>query len=99
MSMRARDHGLELSGTTGELNAIIDVAGVEVGYTMLVRGEDVRAGVIPCGQLDPFYDAVVEAVEDAVLNVLFAAETMVGRKCHRSPGMPVAAVLELIRSR
>jgi L-aminopeptidase/D-esterase-like protein len=41
----------------------------------------------------------LNAVEEAVLNVLFASETMVGRKGHRSPGMPVAAVLELIRSR
>ena len=36
---RARDLGVPFDGTTGPLNAITDVAGVEVGMTTLVRGE------------------------------------------------------------
>lgn len=35
---RARDLGIPLDGTTGPLNAITDVEGVEVGYTTLVSG-------------------------------------------------------------
>lgn len=42
---RARDLGVPFDGTPGPLNAITDVAGVEVGQTTLVSGDDVRTGV------------------------------------------------------
>ena len=43
---RARDLGLELGiFATGPLNAITDVAGVEVGQTTIIRGDDIRTGV------------------------------------------------------
>ena len=37
--VRARDLGIPFEGTTGKLNAITDVPGVEVGYTTLISGE------------------------------------------------------------
>jgi L-aminopeptidase/D-esterase-like protein len=60
---RARDLGIPFSGRTGPLNAITDVAGVEVGYTTLVEGEGrlqvgkgpIRTGVtaiLPRGRKD-----------------------------------------------
>src|SRR5258708_16056997 len=36
---RARDLGIPFEGTPGELNAITDVPGVEVGQTTLIEGE------------------------------------------------------------
>ena len=36
---RARDLGIPFEGTPGRLNAITDVAGVEVGYATLISGE------------------------------------------------------------
>src|SRR5215216_1141734 len=43
---RARDVGLRVGILpTGPLNAITDVAGVRVGHTTIIRGEDVRTGV------------------------------------------------------
>ena len=36
---RARELGIPFSGTPGPLNAITDVAGVEVGHVTLIRGE------------------------------------------------------------
>src|SRR5215813_9177204 len=36
---RARDLGVPFDGTPGQLNAITDVKGVEVGYTTLISGE------------------------------------------------------------
>ncbi|MGI8890709.1 MAG: P1 family peptidase [Chthoniobacterales bacterium] len=38
-SMRARALGIPFDGTPGKLNAITDVAGVEVGFTTLIKGE------------------------------------------------------------
>ncbi len=45
MTLRARAHGLEFTGVPGQFNAITDVPSVEVGYTTLIRGDDVRTGV------------------------------------------------------
>jgi D-aminopeptidase len=42
---RARDLGIPFEGTPGALNAITDVAGVEVGMTTLIAGDAVRTGV------------------------------------------------------
>src|SRR5437016_302702 len=42
---RARDLGVPLEGATGPLNAITDVAGVEVGHKTLITGDSVRTGV------------------------------------------------------
>src|SRR3954451_1099886 len=67
--VRARDLGIPFDGSPGPLNAITDVAGVQVGYTTIVRGEGkleggkgpVRTGVtaiIPRGaetMNDPVY--------------------------------------------
>ena len=36
---RARDLGFPFNGTPGPLNAVTDVAGVEVGHTTLIRGD------------------------------------------------------------
>src|ERR1035438_3126666 len=38
-TVRARDLGVPFDGAPGPLNAITDVAGVEVGITTLIRGE------------------------------------------------------------
>jgi L-aminopeptidase/D-esterase-like protein len=48
---------------------------------------------IPWGRLDPFYEAVVECVEEAVLNALVVNADMVGRDGHRSPALPHDALL------
>ena len=50
--VRARDLGVPFEGTPGPLNAITDVAGIEVGYTTLISGEgklDVGKGPVRTG--------------------------------------------------
>jgi D-aminopeptidase len=62
-TLRARDLGVPFEGTPGDLNAITDVRGVEVGQTTLVEGEGklvvglgpVRTGVtaiLPLGKVN-----------------------------------------------
>lgn len=65
-----------------------------------VRREDrTSQGSVVTGRgLDPLFEAVVEASEEAVLNSMFAAPTVVGRSGNTSPGLPVDAVVELLRS-
>ena len=62
--LRARELGIPIGGTPGALDAITDVAGVEVGHATLIRGEGalvvgegpVRTGVtvvLPRGRANP----------------------------------------------
>ena len=53
---RARDLGIPFDGQTGPLNAITDVAGVEVGHRTIIEGDSIRTGVsaiFPLGKGDP----------------------------------------------
>jgi D-aminopeptidase len=44
----------------------------------------------------PLFAAVVEATEEAVLDSLFVADTVVGRDGNAAPGLPVGRVLEMV---
>jgi len=43
LAARARDLGVPFDGATGTLNAITDVAGVEVGHATLISGDGAQA--------------------------------------------------------
>ena len=51
---------------------------------------------IPWERLDPYYEAVVQATEEAVVNALVANEDMTGRDGHRSPALPRDRVAGLL---
>jgi L-aminopeptidase/D-esterase-like protein len=54
---------------------------------------------LPWGAIDPFYEAVVQATEEAVVNALVANEEMTGRDGRRVPALPRDRVAELAGSR
>lgn len=54
---------------------------------------------LPWSRMDPFYAAVVQSVEEAVLNALTAAREMVGRKGNRSPALPLDRLTALLTAR
>lgn len=47
--------------------------------------------------MTPLFLATIEATEEAILNSLFAAETMVGRDGHEIKSLPVPAILEIMK--
>ena len=49
---------------------------------------------VPWGRIDPFFQAVVESVEESVLNALIVNQDMIGRDGHRTPALPVERMLE-----
>lgn len=51
---------------------------------------------LPWGRMDPFFTAVVQSVEEAVLNALIVNDDMVGRDGHRSPALPHDRLLALL---
>lgn len=52
---------------------------------------------LPEDRLDPLFTAVVEATDEAVINCLVAAETMVGVHGHRVEALPHDRLLEILR--
>jgi D-aminopeptidase len=48
--------------------------------------------------LDPFFEAVVQATEEAVVNALVANEEMTGRDGHRTPALPRDQVIGLLQA-
>lgn len=88
--------GLGRTGTTGShFSGDLAVAFSATNVGALDSGVDSTAAEIrsidflPWGAMDTLYTAVVHAVEEAVLNALVAARTMIGRDGHRSPGIPL----------
>ncbi len=55
-----------------------------------------RLDFIPWEHLDPFYEAVVQATEEAVVNALVANEDMTGRDGHRTPALPREQVADIL---
>jgi D-aminopeptidase len=51
---------------------------------------------LPWESLDPFFEAVVQATEEAVVNALVVNADMTGRDGHRSPALPRDRVVELL---
>ena len=49
------------------------------------------------GELSPFYQAAIEATDEAIINSLVASDTMVGRDGNVAPGFPLARVQDILR--
>lgn len=47
--------------------------------------------------LSPLFLATIEATEEAILNSLFAAETMIGRDHHKIQALPIDQVIEIMK--
>ncbi|MGH3408830.1 MAG: P1 family peptidase, partial [Streptosporangiaceae bacterium] len=62
------------------------------------RGHAPPAPPLTGRELDPFFAAVVEATEEAVLNSLLAAVTVTGRDGHTSHALPRARLADLLRT-
>ncbi|MBO0770024.1 MAG: P1 family peptidase [Actinobacteria bacterium] len=102
--------GLARTGTTGshfsgDLFLAFSTAnpgGITPGVTTFrpgAEGSYDQLRFIPWGFLDPFYTAVVQATEEAVLNALVANEDMTGRGGHRTPALPRDRVSRLLANR
>ncbi len=52
---------------------------------------------LPDGKINPLFLAAVEANEEAIVDSLFTADTVVGRDGNTSPGLPVPDVVDILR--
>jgi L-aminopeptidase/D-esterase-like protein len=102
--------GLARTGTTGShfsgdlffAASVANPGAITPGFRTLfpeAAGRYDQLRFIPWGCLDPFFSAVVEATEEAVVNCLVANDDMTGFRGHRSPGLPVARAINELRER
>jgi len=68
-------------------------ARLQRGARQALRSEE----IVHDEYLGAFFAAAVEATEEAVIDSLFVADTVIGRDRHVVPGLPVARTLELVR--
>ena len=91
--------GLARTGTSGShFSGDLFLAFSTANPGAFAPGEQVmsRLSFLPWEHLDPFYEAVVQACEEAVVNALVANEDMTGRDGHRTPALPRARVAEIL---
>jgi D-aminopeptidase len=53
--------------------------------------------ILPNNALSPLFMGVIEATEEAIINSLFAAETMTGYKNRTIEALPIDKVLQILR--
>jgi len=97
--------GLARTGTTGSHSSgdifLAVSTGNRGGFT---GGDPLGSGgegydsltFVPWGKINPFFEAVVQATEEAVANALIANEDMTGRDGHRSPALPRHRLAEIL---
>ncbi len=52
--------------------------------------------MLPFSRMDPLFEAVADATEEAILNALCAAETMVGKEGRIARALPVERVRDIV---
>ena len=98
--------GLARTGTAGShfsgdiflAFSTADVPGLASAFPVGPVGTDEYGTItfIPWGRMDDLYTAVVQSVEEAVLNALVVNADMVGRDGHRSPRLPLDRLMALV---
>lgn len=53
--------------------------------------------MLPHAEMNPLFHATVGAIEEAILNALTAAETMIGHQGHTAYALPLDTMLRHVR--
>jgi D-aminopeptidase len=89
--------GLARTGSTGHHGSGEIFLACATGIRADRRGRLHGPTPITAWDLDPFFAAVVDATEEAVLNSLLQSPTTVGRAGHTREGLPAATVAAILR--
>ena len=65
-------------------------------HVPIASAQPIPVRMLPNGQISPLFDAVAEAVEEAILNALTAAETMVGRAGRTAHALPLDRLQQIM---
>ncbi|MBB4633148.1 P1 family peptidase [Sphingosinicella soli] len=91
--------GMGRTGVTGDAGSGDIFLAISTAHRVTLGGETLNAmAVVPPLSLDPFSEATVQAVEEALINALFAGETMRGQNGALVYGLPRERAAQLIAS-
>ncbi|GAB2612753.1 DmpA family aminopeptidase [Novilysobacter erysipheiresistens] len=90
----ARTGGIASNGSGDYVIAFSSNESVRVPYES--RSPLQQVAVLRNDAISPLFLATIEATEEAILNSLFHAETMIGRDGHEVPALPVDEVLRIM---
>jgi L-aminopeptidase/D-esterase-like protein len=76
--------GAVSGNSSGDIFVAFSTANPEAARSAGVR----NLKMMPNDEMDPVFSATVEAVEEAIVNAMVAAETMTGFKGHRVVALP-----------
>lgn len=99
---RTGTSGSHFSGDIFVAQSVANAGAITPGYRTLFAREQERVDqldFVPWGAMDRFFEAVVQATEESVVNALVAGRDMTGRAGHRSPGLPLERVVAALTSR
>ena len=86
--------GAVASHTSGDIFLAFSTANARVGAG---AGALQRVAVLPDADLTPLFEAVIQAIDEAILNAMVANETMTGRDGFTVEALPHDAVRDLLR--
>ncbi|MEM9026212.1 MAG: P1 family peptidase, partial [Verrucomicrobiota bacterium] len=92
--------GVGRTGGTGKNSSgdlFIAFSTANAGAWAKDSGATFKVETVPNDAIDSVFDATIQATEEAIINALFAAETMVGRSGNTVFELPEEAVLQLMR--
>jgi len=90
--------GMGLVGGRGENGSgDIFIAFSTANQNAFQRKDFVKVEQLPNDLIDPLFDATVQAVEEAIINAMVAAETMEGINGNKVYKLPQSAVLRILR--
>jgi D-aminopeptidase len=91
----ARTGGIASNGSGDYVIAVSTATSVrmnDANNEMLRESKELKSG-----NLDVIFEAVIEATEEAIINSLFAAETVTGYKGYKVEALPVAETLQILK--
>jgi D-aminopeptidase len=96
---RRAGFGIARTGGMGERSSGDFALCFATGNRGLVADEpELALRMVNDGRINAFYEAVIDAVEESILNAMLASETMTGRNGHTVHGLPHALLLEALQA-
>jgi D-aminopeptidase len=85
-----------MGGTAAHSSGDIFLAFATGNRALAAQGE-ISIRMLSDSEITPFYDAVIEATEEAILNAMLAAETMTGRDGNTVHALEPELLVEVLR--
>ncbi len=90
-----RTGGIESNGSGDYVIAFSTAESLRIPYA--VNGEIIDNSVLQNDAMSPLFMATIEATEEAIINSLFAAKSMIGRNGHKVESLPLDKVIPVLK--